>query len=296
MGVELSRNNKSKPRAENTLKRSDVVRKLHHETGLSSTVSAELVSRVFDHISEALIRGDDVKLAGFGTFKLRQKAARLGRNPKTGEECTITSRKVVTFKPSVVMKERVESGLKIETDNQETGEEAAKMTPSETPIGSTEKRSRKSKESPAIKRKEWIALFELLGSFAFANPAFQARKTEAFIRSVLEVKTIIDPGAPVTRKSISSWVRLNLNRWSKWAETETLIPRFRANLDNLRNISHKPDIIFFMVDIAIAENDYGDLDQSLIAQAILEWDMPATIVSDIRYVCPEFIPDFPEIS
>lgn len=293
----MTRKDKTEPSSKTTLKRVDVVRKLHHETGLSSSESAELVSRVFDHISDALGRGEDVKLAGFGTFKLRQKASRLGRNPKTGEECLIAPRKVVTFKPSVAMRERVESALVEKVGSPSAGDSLRHTGKVQTPLSVLEEKTGRGRQAfQKIDRKVWIALFEVLGSFAFAGTEFQPRKAEAFIQSVLEIKTSLDPSAVVTRKSVSSWVTLNQDRWTKWVEADVLIQRFKSNLTTLKNISNKSDIVFAMVDIAIAEDDYSVLEKSLIAHAILEWDMPANIIQDIEYVCPEIIPDLREIS
>ncbi len=94
-----------------TVTRADLAEALYREIGLSRTESAALVEAVIDQIIDALIRGETVKLAGFGTFSLRDKNERIGRNPKTGEEVPITSRRVLTFKPSQVMRERVDSAL-----------------------------------------------------------------------------------------------------------------------------------------------------------------------------------------
>lgn len=94
-----------------TVTRADLAEALYREIGLSRTESAALVEAVIDQIIDALIGGDNVKLAGFGTFSLRDKKERIGRNPKTGQEVPITSRRVLTFKPSQVMRERVDSAL-----------------------------------------------------------------------------------------------------------------------------------------------------------------------------------------
>ena len=95
----------------NTVTRADLSEAVYREIGLSRTESADLVESVIDHISDALLRGETVKLAGFGTFSLRDKKERMGRNPKTGEAVPITSRRVLAFKPSQVMRERVDSAL-----------------------------------------------------------------------------------------------------------------------------------------------------------------------------------------
>jgi len=78
---------------------------------LSRSESSTLVESVIDHVAAALEKGEHVKLAGFGTFSLRDKKERIGRNPKTGEEVPITPRRVLIFKPSQVLRERVDSAL-----------------------------------------------------------------------------------------------------------------------------------------------------------------------------------------
>ena len=94
-----------------TVTRADLAEALYREIGLSRTESSELVESVSDQISQALLRGESVKLAGFGTFSLRDKKQRIGRNPKTGEAVPITPRRVLVFKASQVMRERVDSSL-----------------------------------------------------------------------------------------------------------------------------------------------------------------------------------------
>jgi len=95
----------------NTVTRADLAEAVYREIGLSRTESAALVEAVIDQIIDALIRGEVVKLAGFGTFTLRNKNERIGRNPKTGEEVPITPRRVLTFKPSQMMRDRVDASL-----------------------------------------------------------------------------------------------------------------------------------------------------------------------------------------
>lgn len=94
-----------------TVTRADLAEAVYREIGLSRSESAELVESVIDYICESLLRNEHVKLAGFGTFSLRDKKERIGRNPKTGEEVPITSRRVLVFKPSQVLRERVDSSL-----------------------------------------------------------------------------------------------------------------------------------------------------------------------------------------
>ncbi|MFK5997046.1 MAG: integration host factor subunit alpha [Rhodobacterales bacterium] len=93
-----------------TLTRMDLGEAVFREVGLSRNESADLVESVLDHISNALVEGQNVKISSFGTFSLRDKKARIGRNPKTGEEVPITPRRVLTFRPSHLMKDRVSAG------------------------------------------------------------------------------------------------------------------------------------------------------------------------------------------
>lgn len=93
-----------------TLTRMDLSEAVFREVGLSRNESAELVESVLKHMSDALVEGESVKISSFGTFSVRSKTARVGRNPKTGEEVPITPRRVLTFRPSHLMKERVNAG------------------------------------------------------------------------------------------------------------------------------------------------------------------------------------------
>ena len=81
---------------------------LHEELGLNKRESKEFVEQFFETIKVALEEGNSVKLSGFGNFGLRDKPARPGRNPKTGEEIPITARRVVTFKASLKLKEAID--------------------------------------------------------------------------------------------------------------------------------------------------------------------------------------------
>lgn len=96
--------------ADKTLTRMDLSEAVHNQVGLSRNDSAQLVEAVLQHMSDALVRGESVKISSFGTFSVRQKAARVGRNPKTGEEVPIHPRRVLTFRPSHLMKGRVAAG------------------------------------------------------------------------------------------------------------------------------------------------------------------------------------------
>ena len=95
-----------------TLTRMDLSEAVFREVGLSRNESADLVETVLNHMSDALVSGEQVKISSFGTFSIRDKAARVGRNPKTGEEVPINPRRVLTFRPSHLMKDRVAAGNK----------------------------------------------------------------------------------------------------------------------------------------------------------------------------------------
>lgn len=96
----------------NTLTRMDLSEAVFREVGLSRNESAQLVETVLEEMSGALVRGEQVKISSFGTFSVRDKSARIGRNPKTGEEVPINPRRVLTFRPSHLMKDRVADGNK----------------------------------------------------------------------------------------------------------------------------------------------------------------------------------------
>ena len=96
-----------------TTTRSTLSEAVFKNVGLSRNESANLVDSVFSEILMSLIKGDDVKISSFGTFIVRDKKERIGRNPKTGEEVPITARSVVTFRASNVLKSKVNSKNKI---------------------------------------------------------------------------------------------------------------------------------------------------------------------------------------
>ncbi|MBT4999680.1 MAG: integration host factor subunit alpha [Tateyamaria sp.] len=98
--------------AEKTLTRIDLSEAVFREVGLSRNESAQLVESVLEYMSDSLVTGEQVKISSFGTFSVRNKTARIGRNPKTGEEVPINPRRVLTFRPSHLMKDRVVSGNK----------------------------------------------------------------------------------------------------------------------------------------------------------------------------------------
>ena len=84
--------------------KADIVETIYERVGFSKKESAELVETVFDVIKDALVGGEKVKFSGFGNFIVREKNARKGRNPQTGEEIQLDARRVLTFKPSLVLK------------------------------------------------------------------------------------------------------------------------------------------------------------------------------------------------
>jgi integration host factor subunit alpha len=90
-----------------TLTRADIATRINQQIGLSRNESASIVESILDHMSDALAVGQNVKISGFGTFVLRDKAQRIGRNPKTGIEVPITPRRVLTFRASQMLKERI---------------------------------------------------------------------------------------------------------------------------------------------------------------------------------------------
>ena len=98
--------------AEKTLTRIDLSEAVFREVGPSRNDSAQLVESVLEYMSDSLVTGEQVKISSFGTFSVRNKTARIGRNPKTGEEVPINPRRVLTFRPSHLMKDRVVSGNK----------------------------------------------------------------------------------------------------------------------------------------------------------------------------------------
>ena len=96
--------------ADKTLTRMDLNEAVFREVGLSRNESADLVESVLNHMSDAMVKGEQVKISSFGTFSLRDKSARIGRNPKTGDEAAIAPRRVLTFRPSHLLKDRVATG------------------------------------------------------------------------------------------------------------------------------------------------------------------------------------------
>lgn len=93
-----------------TLTRADLADMMNRQIGISRSESAQMVESIIEHICQSLIDGENVKISGFGTFVLRDKGERIGRNPKTGVEVPITPRRVLTFRASQMMKQRIVAG------------------------------------------------------------------------------------------------------------------------------------------------------------------------------------------
>ncbi len=94
-----------------TVTRAQLSEAVYHEVGLSRNESAELVENVLKEVSDTLTRGETVKISSFGSFSVRQKGERIGRNPKTGEEVPIKPRRVLVFRASNVLKGRINTAL-----------------------------------------------------------------------------------------------------------------------------------------------------------------------------------------
>src|SRR6266699_6338430 len=94
-----------------TVTRADLCKAIYQKVSLSRTDSAALVELVLMEITDCLERGETVKLSSFGLFLVRKKGQRVGRNPKTGKEVPISPRRVIVFKPSAILKQRINVGL-----------------------------------------------------------------------------------------------------------------------------------------------------------------------------------------
>ena len=90
--------------------KADIVEKIYDKVGFSKKESAELVELVFDIMKTTLENGEKIKIAGFGNFVVKSKTSRRGRNPQTGDEIEICSRRILTFKPSQVLKASINEG------------------------------------------------------------------------------------------------------------------------------------------------------------------------------------------
>ena len=89
--------------------KADIVERIHQQVGFLKKESAEIVESVFSILKDTLESGEKIKIAGFGNFVVKQKADRRGRNPQTGDTITINARRILTFKPSQVLKNSINS-------------------------------------------------------------------------------------------------------------------------------------------------------------------------------------------
>src|SRR5689334_16620296 len=96
--------------------KADLVEAIHTKVGFSKKESADIVELVFDTIKETLERGEKIKISGFGNFEVRDKRSRVGRNPQTGDVIEISARRVLTFKPSQVLKSVLNGGVLVAAD------------------------------------------------------------------------------------------------------------------------------------------------------------------------------------
>ncbi len=90
--------------------KADIIEQIYEKIGFSKKESAEIVEIVFETMKETLEKGEKIKISGFGNFVVRSKRPRIGRNPQTGEEIEISARKVLTFRPSQVLKAALNKG------------------------------------------------------------------------------------------------------------------------------------------------------------------------------------------
>ena len=92
---------------ETTITRAHLAEAVYQEVGLSRNDSSQLVDEILEEISQSLVKGEMVKLSSFGSFQVRSKGQRIGRNPKTGEEVPILPRRVLVFRASHVLKDKI---------------------------------------------------------------------------------------------------------------------------------------------------------------------------------------------
>ncbi len=94
-----------------TLTRADLCEAVYHKIGLSRVESGRLLEQVLKEITDCLERGENVNLSKFGSFTVRNRSQRIGRNPKTGEEVPVFARRVLKFKPSAILRTRINGGI-----------------------------------------------------------------------------------------------------------------------------------------------------------------------------------------
>lgn len=98
-------------KSSDTLTKAEIAGAINRKVGISQTTSLEIVQAILDAMGSAMEGGQNVKIAGFGTFLLRDKRARVGRNPKTGDEAPISARRVLAFRPSQGLKDQIAKGI-----------------------------------------------------------------------------------------------------------------------------------------------------------------------------------------
>ncbi len=113
-----------------SMTKADIVERIYKEAGFSKKEAADLVDLVFKVIKDTLSQGEKVKISGFGNFSIRDKATRVGRNPQTGEAMEISARRVLTFKPSQILKEDMTERYSHRIDDQ--GNEDKSIPPKDT--------------------------------------------------------------------------------------------------------------------------------------------------------------------
>ncbi|AVM73601.1 integration host factor subunit alpha [Magnetospirillum gryphiswaldense] len=96
--------------SDNTITRAQLSEAVYQEVGLSRNESSDLLEAVLEEVAEALAQGEAVKISSFGSFAVRSKGQRIGRNPKTGEEVPILPRRVLVFRPSQLLKKKINDG------------------------------------------------------------------------------------------------------------------------------------------------------------------------------------------
>lgn len=110
--------------------KADIVERVYKEAGFSKKEASDLVDLVFKVIKDTLARGEKVKISGFGNFSIRDKATRVGRNPQTGDAMNISARRVLTFKPSQILKEDITDRFQHRLDDK--GNEDKTQAPKDT--------------------------------------------------------------------------------------------------------------------------------------------------------------------
>ncbi len=113
--------------------KADLVENIYERVGFSKKESAEIVELVFEIIKQTLEQGEKIKIAGFGNFVVREKKSRRGRNPQTGQEIRISARKVLTFKPSQVLKNTLNQAIQPAASPPPSQSPAPSGTPQTTP-------------------------------------------------------------------------------------------------------------------------------------------------------------------